>query len=72
MNVFREYRPKKECIEYTVYFFLPGDVETKYRLDTEVTLEDLSAMKDPEGEIHAKIMKMIADHEYRLAYKQAW
>lgn len=66
MNVFREFIARKNSIEYTVYFYLPDD-ETKYRLDLAIPVEDIDAMEDAEKEIHAKVFKMIEEHEYRKA-----
>lgn len=59
MKVFREYIPRKNAIEYTVFF--NSESGEKLRLDSEFTEEEIHAMVDPEGEIRDRIFTQITE-----------
>jgi hypothetical protein len=68
MSVYREYKPIKDAVEYTVYFHKDG---VKNRLDTEITLKDLDVdtVENVEDLVKNKIFAMIEAGEYKPADK---
>lgn len=73
IQVYREYLPRQDCIEYTVYFRKEDGVckecgsNPKFRTDIRISSKDINDNSDLENFVRLRIYKAIINGHYEKA-----